>query len=87
MAAYRRTEGKLFSVTISIFCEGVNEDPGCRTRWPCGLRRASAAASLLGIAGSNPSDFRNDADGICYICASMYAVYPNKSMLVKKKSR
>jgi len=30
------------------------------------------------------TDFRNDADSICYICSEMYAMYPNKSMLVIK---
>jgi len=30
------------------------------------------------------TDFRNDADSICYISAGMYAMYLHKSMLVKK---
>jgi len=30
------------------------------------------------------TDCKNDVDSICYICAGMYTVYLNKSMMVKK---
>ena len=36
------------------------------SRWPCGLRRWSASALLLGIASSNPA---GDGD-ICLLCLS-----------------
>ena len=33
------------------------------------------------------TDFRNDADSICYICTGMYTVYLNRSTLVIKNSQ
>jgi len=45
-------------------------------------RKARRCGGVIMSLAYEHSNFRNDADSGCYICAGMYTMYLNKRMLV-----